>query len=188
MRRSERLAEKVLMQEGGGVAFSETQRFTQRWIAVLVSLMALGIWAMALSRFVFHRPQGAGTVDDALLAFTWVLVGMGVPLLFLTMELVVEVRRDGLYVRFAPFHRRPRVFLWQDIAEFRARRYRPIREFGGWGIRWGRSGRAYNVRGDRGLQLVLRDGRRLLIGSQRAEELEEAMRLARDAAVQRGSD
>jgi hypothetical protein len=34
---------------------------------------------------------------------------------------------------------------------------------------------AYNVRGDRGVQLVLRDGRRVLIGSQRADELAKAI-------------
>ena len=46
---------------------------------------------------------------------------------------------------------------------------------GGWGFRWGSSGRAYNLRGNRGVQLTLADGGRLLLGSQRADELAAAI-------------
>jgi TATA-box binding protein (TBP) (component of TFIID and TFIIIB) len=48
-------------------------------------------------------------------------------------------------------------------------------EYGGWGIKYGRKGKAYNVSGNRGVQLVFKDGKQLLIGSQRAEELAEAI-------------
>ena len=51
-------------------------------------------------------------------------------------------------------------------------RYRPIRECGGWGIRNGPDGeRVLNARGDRGVRLQLQDGTRLLIGSQRPDDL-----------------
>ena len=49
--------------------------------------------------------------------------------------------------------------------------YSPLAEYGGWGIKWGRSGLALNARGDRGVRLTLTDGRRVLVGSQRPEEL-----------------
>jgi len=158
--------------------FQERQRFTQKWILVLVSILALGTWGMALVRFAFHRPKESGALEDTLMILTWIVVGVGIPYLFLAMQLTTEVRGDGLYLRYAPFHRCPRVFHWEELSRFQARRYRPLREYGGWGIRWGPAGRAYNVRGDRGVQLVFKDGRRLMVGSQRAEELEEAMRRA----------
>jgi len=54
-----------------------------------------------------------------------------------------------------------------------------MREFGGWGIRTsGDGGRAYNAYGNMGVQLVLTDGKRVLVGTQRAEELLAALRLA----------
>ena len=59
----------------------------------------------------------------------------------------------------------------QDIEQCAALQYRPIREYGGWGLRWGWNGWAYNVCGNQGVQLVLTGNRRVLIGSQRAEEL-----------------
>ena len=63
-----------------------------------------------------------------------------------------------------------------DLSEYYARTYRPIWEYGGWGIRcsFGK-GKAYNVSGNKGVQLVFKSGKRLLIGSQRADELEEAL-------------
>jgi hypothetical protein len=64
------------------------------------------------------------------------------------------------------------------IGEIEARTYRPIREYGGWGLRFGRRGRAYSISGDRGVELTLTDGRRVMIGSRRAEELAEAIRRA----------
>ena len=57
-----------------------------------------------------------------------------------------------------------------------ARVYSPVWEFGGWGIRNGPQGRALNLSGNEGVQLVLRSGRRLLIGSQRSAELATGIR------------
>lgn len=54
--------------------------------------------------------------------------------------------------------------------------YRPLAEFGGWGIRFGRDGtNAYTARGNRGVRIE-KAHRRYLIGSQRPEELAEAIR------------
>jgi heme/copper-type cytochrome/quinol oxidase subunit 4 len=54
--------------------------------------------------------------------------------------------------------------------------YRPIADYGFWGIRTGRDGeRALIARGNRGVRLELTDGSRLLIGSQRAEALASTM-------------
>jgi hypothetical protein len=112
---------------------------------------------------------------DVLVLVIWVLVGILIPLLFILTCLTVEVRRDALYYRFFPFHRSFHRIDYVDIESCEARTYRPIREYGGWGIRLSSRGKAYNVKGDRGVQLVFTDGRRLLFGSQRADELASAI-------------
>jgi hypothetical protein len=54
--------------------------------------------------------------------------------------------------------------------------YRPIVDYGGWGIRFGRDGeRVFNARGSRGVRLFLSDGSKYLIGSQNPEELAGAI-------------
>ena len=55
------------------------------------------------------------------------------------------------------------------------RTYNPIREYGGWGIRYGLKSKAYNVHGNHGVQLELLNRKRLLIGSQRSEEFANAL-------------
>jgi hypothetical protein len=109
-----------------------------------------------------------------------VLIPSGVALLALTARLETEVRPEGLFVRYVPFHVHGRQFRPQELSEFYARQYKPIREYGGWGIRYGWNGRAYNVSGNEGVQLVFTNGRRLLIGSKRPYELESAIRSIMD--------
>jgi len=103
--------------------------------------------------------------------------------LLLAMHLLFEettVTRDAVEVRFGyllPMYRR--TIARADIAEARAETYSPIGEFGGWGIRGLGGNVALNARGNRGVRLTLRDGRRILIGSQRPEELAAALALER---------
>jgi hypothetical protein len=95
-----------------------------------------------------------------------------------SLKLTTEVRLEGIYVRFFPLWVRQTI-PFNQITRYEARRYRPILEYGGWGVRYGWRSKAYNVRGNRGVQLELRDGQRLLIGSQRPEELARAIEVGR---------
>ncbi len=92
------------------------------------------------------------------------------------LRLDVETREDALVVHFFPLRRR--VVPYAAIRRCAAVTYRPIVEYGGWGIRWGGPRKwAYNVRGDRGVLLELADGGTLLVGSQRPGELARAIGL-----------
>jgi hypothetical protein len=93
-----------------------------------------------------------------------------------SLRLVTEVRDDGLYIRFAPLHRSFRRVPWTTIESAEATTYRPLREYGGWGIRWRPGAVAYNVQGSRGVFLTRPDDRDLLVGSQRPDELATAIR------------
>lgn len=97
-------------------------------------------------------------------------------LLVLAVRLTTEVRAEGLTVRLSPLTTRR--IGWPDITAASPRTYRPLREYGGWGIRFGKAGTAYNARGNRGLQLVLTGGERFLIGSQQPEALLAAITAA----------
>ena len=66
--------------------------------------------------------------------------------------------------------------------------YSPIRDCGGWGVRHYKSGKAYNVSGNRGVVLEFLDGRPILIGSQRPEELAKAIASLWRSATARQSE
>ncbi|HLY16659.1 MAG TPA: hypothetical protein VKR61_05520 [Bryobacteraceae bacterium] len=142
--------------------FHEEQRFEWFWNA-LFCLPALMVG------FGLYR----GVISGALLwpAF---LVTVVVAVWFLRLKMVTEVRPDGLFVWFVWLWPE-RTIPWNQIRSVEARRYRPIRDFGGWGVRWAARGIVYHARGNRGARLELDSGERVLIGSQRSDELVRAI-------------
>lgn len=165
---------------GSTVLFRETQRFAQWWIWLIVIAVAGIAWFTVIAQLFMGDPFGEYLFRDILVLVIWVLVGILLPLLFIFACLIVEVRQDAPYYRFVPFHRSFHRIDYVDIESCEARTYRPIREYGGWGIRLSSRGKAYNVKGNRGVQLVFTDGRHLLLGSQQADKLASAINEARE--------
>ena len=106
------------------------------------------------------------------------LAGVIIVTLTLTSSMTTVVDAAGVHVRYFPFLRK--TFALADIVAWQARTYDPM-EYGGWGVRgWpDRYGWAYNVRGNRGVEIEFRNGHRLMLGSQRAEDLARAIEEAK---------
>lgn len=65
-----------------------------------------------------------------------------------------------------------------EIESLKCVTYRPLREFGGWGLRGSRTKRAWTARGNRAVVLTMNDGRRIYIGSDDPARLEARIRMA----------
>lgn len=173
------------MERRDQVLFSEVQRFNQPWVWAIILPVSLGPIALfgygVVRQILGGMPWGDKPMSDTglLVAFVLALVfGALLLLLFFKMRLVVVVRPGVLLLRFVPLHRDFRRIELGDLASYRACTYRPIREYGGWGIRLVPSGRAYNVSGNQGVRLDYPDGTHLLIGSRRPEDLAQAVETA----------
>lgn len=150
------------------VHFREVQEFP-RWPILLPTLLVLGAFALAAMSGRLQESPGALIVFAVVILLISLFTGF-----LLRLRLVTEVRSDGIHVRLWPFTQRR--IAPGEIAAVWACTYRPLLEYGGWGIRYGWRGMAYNARGNRGVQLVLDSGKRLLLGSQQPEELDAAIR------------
>ena len=96
--------------------------------------------------------------------------------LYTVMRLQVSIDNSAIYYRFPPFIRVEKILTNLDIRTINVRKYRPIWEYGGYGFRVRfRSGKALNIAGKYGLQLVLSNGKRLLLGTQKPQELKQAL-------------
>lgn len=137
--------------------FREVQRFRQPWLWALLG-------GVALLMLVLGPVSWGGLV----------VVGAVAGFVF-SLRLTTEVRADGIYLKMWPIHRSFRRIPWSEIEHYEARQYRPLREFGGWGVRWTPGKIAYNVRGNRGVWVERTDERSVLVGSQRPEEFVEAI-------------
>lgn len=162
------------------MSFYEEQRFQQRWVwwpLLAATLGSAGLFGYGIfQQLVLDQPWGERPMSDAGLVLAGLLTTgllLGIVWLFRVLRLVVEVGEEALVVQFAPLHKR--VIPYHTIRSCRAITYRPLRDYGGWGIRFSRRGQAYNVSGNRGVLLVFDSGRPLMIGSQRAEALAAAI-------------
>lgn len=150
--------------------FHERQRFRQLWLWLLL-LGVLIVNAVSVVRFPVTS------------TITGLVIVVAVMVMLAYAHLDVMVTDDEVVIRFRPFHIRGRRIPLRELAEVHARDYRPIAEYGGWGIRLSGNGMAYNTHGTRGVQLVLKNGTRILIGSQRSDELAAALRHRRHSQM-----
>jgi hypothetical protein len=164
------------MDDDTQVLFREEQYFRQPWVWAFIVLPFAGIALFILWQLWTGQPGGGLSQTMAELIWTEFVLLL-IALWLYRMRLVTEVRTDGLVLHFQWLWRR-RWIPFTDIARYDVVTYRPLVEYGGWGIRYGPSGKAYNVSGTRGLRLHFTDGGTLLIGSQRPEELAHALDVA----------
>lgn len=136
-------------------------------------LAMLGPSATAASVLAVARAVSLGARFGAA-GIAAVATGLALRELVFPMETVLV--EEELRIRFG---RRMKFRIpLKNVTRAYYRAYSPIGEYGGWGIRNGKHGRAFNMRGNEGVQLVLRSGQRVLIGSQRPEELVRAIQKA----------
>lgn len=135
------------------------------------------IWGMH-QQLILGKPWGDKPMSDLALSISgplFVLISVGVVALIHFIELTVCVRRDGVFIRYFPFHIKGITIPTHEIASAKAVTYNPILEYGGWGIRWGLKAKAYNVSGNKGVMVDIKGKRNILIGSARSEEMEQAI-------------
>jgi hypothetical protein len=162
--------------------FHEEQFFDWRVYALIATLeIVAGYWIVwgtrhwgPVAALLAHRWSAEFTIG--LLATVLVPYLLVIAMLHMTTEVTAtEVR---VWFGWVPIYRR--ALPLTGIRSNHVVQYRPILDYGGWGIRAGRNGeRVLNARGNRGVRLELADGSKLLIGSQRPEELAETIERAR---------
>ncbi|MFW5701976.1 MAG: hypothetical protein ACOCX7_03420 [Bacteroidota bacterium] len=164
--------------------YEEVQRYKQPWLwGIVIFAALLPVVIMALYFFpelgVFPDMHQRTADRDALLWGLIVALVFGALLLWLfsMARLETVIAGDSIYFRYFPFNLKMKRIRVGDISAYEIRRYSPIMQYGGWGIRWGMShGMAYNVSGNIGLQITTSQGKKIMIGTQRPEDLEKALK------------
>lgn len=134
--------------------FEEKQKFTQWWVWTI----------LFLTLFVLDKNT-----------YT-VLIGGVIILFFYLLELRIKVTEEALYYQFFPLHLKPFSIKKKDIEKIESLKYRPLGDYGGWGIRYGFKGKCYNVKGNLGVKVFLKNGSYILFGSQKHLDFEKSLR------------
>jgi hypothetical protein len=143
--------------------FHEEQRFRDSWIWVAIAVpMAFAVLALLTTR---AAPAAAPV--------SVVIVAVGVAALIGIARLETTVTDDAVVVRFHGLWPTRSIRL-DDIAEYAPMHYR-MWDSGGWGVHFGLAGMTYNVSGNEGIRFRLKNGVRMLVGTQRPDELAAAI-------------
>lgn len=160
------------------VLFSERQKFTQWWLwAILVGINGMFVSGAYMQVIKGEQFGNKPMSNEGLLVAAGVSILLTI--LFFIFRLETLVKDNGIYVRFFPLHISFKYYPWDNISKSFVRQYRPMSEYGGWGFRYGffGNGRAFNVSGDTGLQLEFLDHSKLLIGTNKPDELTETLNI-----------
>ena len=156
--------------------FSERQRL-MLWYWYLIPIFAWidGIFARLLYvQLVQGIPAGNNPMSDTGLVIFSLLIFV-FTFWFFSLRLDTVIKEDGIHLRFFRLTK-PQYYPWEKIARFDIVKYKPITDYGGWGIRGERRNMVYTVSGNKGLQLYLSNGSKVLIGTRRPKEMEKALR------------
>ena len=164
--------------------FTETQKFTQWWVFLILALTTVPfvigfVYQETTGKLIGNHPMGN---NQYILALIIVCL---VNSLFFIMRLQTKIDSDGIHVRFFPFKLNYGHYKWDEIEKVSVRNYEPISEYGGWGIRYSfNHGKALTTSGNQGIQMETKSGKKILIGTQKPEEAEIAIRQLRKDTMQ----
>ncbi|MGB3078582.1 MAG: hypothetical protein WBB31_05850 [Saprospiraceae bacterium] len=151
---------RVMLPADTAEIFAEEQNFDQAWVWLLLGVVTLGVFVSLVM---------AGQWGLIMLLAGAVLVSSMT--LMASFKLYTKIDSEGVHYHANPFQWKNKTIRWDEIDQIYVRKYSPLLEYGGWGIRYGRSGWAYIAKGNQGIQMVLKNGKKILLGTQQGEEV-----------------
>lgn len=156
--------------------FIEKQRFNQLWLILLIIISAIVPIGIIMGTYL--KDPTSFSASELALVLGVIIIASGLIFVF---KLNTRIDEKGIYYKFFPFHIKYKTIEWNEVDNAYIRTYDAISEYGGWGLKggalWNKSkGTAINVSGDIGIQLELKNGKKLLIGTQKKEQVESILK------------
>src|SRR6056300_511038 len=96
--------------------FKEEQRFTQKWLIILLSISAV-VPLVIISKIYFE-----GQMNLAQFTGTTALVLASIGLIFI-IKLETRIDEIGVHYQFFPFHLKMKTIFWKDVKFSKTRTY-----------------------------------------------------------------
>ncbi len=153
--------------------YSEIQRFRspKLWAILLtVWISVFGAFAFVVNRQLAQDNDLKVSLGLAFVLLTALIV------LFAKARLSTQIDKRYIRYKFYPLHKSYRKITLKSVTKCELVTYHPVSQYGGWGIRPRKNGKVFSISGNRGLQIVLRTGERILIGTTKANEMSMAIK------------
>ena len=154
--------------------FYEKQYFRQWWILIIF----IGINGLVLYGSITQIGMGITFGDKpmsdmGLLILTVLLIAFTIcfTIFFFLQKLVTKIDEAGIHYKFMPYHKTWRTIAWDNITTVEVKKYNPVFDYGGWGLRTG----CVTMSGNKGIYVRFNNDS-LMIGTKKAVEVEEVLR------------
>jgi len=155
--------------------FIEEQKFNQPLVIVGLSIVFI---VVGISIFNDWENISQVSISEQMGALSGLIIILLVALLFVFLKLKTRIDEKGIHYQFYPFHFSYKLISWEKISTCIIRNYNAISEFGGWGMKFSffkKKGKSFTTKGNIGLQIELKSGKKLLIGTQKKEEMQRTI-------------
>lgn len=141
--------------------FKEVQKFTQWWLwLILIAVALIPVYGIYKQIFQGEAFGGKPISDSGLITAT--VVTFGILLLFGFFKLQTQIDQTYIQIKFFPFVTKK--IAWSEVKSSQVVKY----GFVGYGIRmFTEYGTVYNTKGNKGLAIELKNGKKLLVGTQK---------------------
>ena len=134
----------------------EIQKINQKWLWVLLITTELCvIYKYLITRFIINIESllSIGSI-------TFVLI------FIYSIKLRYTITPRAIHIRFFPILLKTKTISVAEIKKINLIQYDAILEYGGWGIKNGKSKKSYTTSGNRAICLELYNGKQILVGTQ----------------------
>ena len=150
--------------------FEEEQKFRQWWLIAIMAILLIGGCLNA-----FYETEGFSNIESNPSSILGVLL---VSLIFASifiLALRTKIDSTGISANFHPFPFFRKKYTWSQIDKVYVRKYSALTEYGGWGVRGLGVAKAYNISGNYGIQIVTKENKQFLIGTQKPKDVEQVL-------------
>jgi hypothetical protein len=167
------------------IEFTERQYQPLWWIRVPLIIICVIFISLSVLQIAFNKPLWDNPMDNEMLIFITIFVIL-FSVLFFVSYLKTHINEEGVYIRYFPFQLKYKYYSWESIESAQVIRYNPIKEFGGWGIKTSifrfknfrftyNKNVCYTIYGNKALELSIKGGKRVVIGTQLPNILDETL-------------
>ncbi|MFA6553266.1 MAG: hypothetical protein WCT27_02465 [Patescibacteria group bacterium] len=154
--------------------FHEIQKSKPWWMYMIIGILfTMSLWSF-VQQILLGRPFGSSPPPDWSVWLILAICGIGMPWLFLSGKQIITFDGKNISASYVPFWKT--TFALEQVEKYYARDFNPMRDFWGWGIRYGLMKNSKWVMAyvyfdeTRGVKFELKNGRRILIGSRQTDQ------------------
>ncbi len=121
-----------------------------------------------LTTFLWGNTKGNVSIGKDVFSISVVVILI---LLFKSMSLITIIDNKGIHLKLFPIMLKYKTIRFEDVMDVELISIKPLKDYGGYGIRISRKGTAYIMSSNKGIRIIRNEGSPVFIGSEKPEKL-----------------